>query len=111
MNAAAHPAAHVPAPPPGPGDAAPAEADGPRAVALRRMRWHARRGLLENDLMLARFFDRHGTALDDAAVAALERLLALPDGELLDLALCRSQPEGALDAAPVRRVLEMLRAA
>ena len=85
--------------------------DGPAAAALRRMRWHARRGLLENDLMLERFFERHAPGLDAGAMAALERLLALPDGELLDLALGRAQLEADLDAAPVRHVLGLLREA
>jgi antitoxin CptB len=88
-----------------------ADPDGASAVALRRLRWHARRGLLENDLMLARFFDRHGASLDAGAVGALECLLALPDGELLDLALGRTQLQGTLDVAPMRAVLALLRAA
>ena len=96
--------------PPAPGPAG-ADPDGPAAVALRRLRWHARRGLLENDLMLGRFFERHAAALDSGTVAALEQLLDLPDGELLDLALGRAEPAGALDVAPVRTVLGMLRGA
>jgi len=88
-----------------------ADPDAPAAVALRRLRWHARRGLLENDLMLERFFERHARGLDATAIAALERLLALPDGQLLDLALGREQLQGDLDAEPVRHVLELLRAA
>jgi len=88
-----------------------ADPDAPAAVALRRLRWHARRGLLENDLMLGRFFERHAAALDAPAVAALELLLGLPDGDLLDLALGRSEPQGCLDAAPVRHVLGLLRTA
>ena len=88
-----------------------ADPDAPDAVALRRLRWHARRGLLENDLMLERFFRRHALDLDAGAIAALERLLALPDGQLLDLALGRAQLEADLDAGPVRQVLELLRAA
>jgi antitoxin CptB len=92
-------------------EAVPADPDGAAAVALRRLRWHARRGLLENDLMLARFFERHGAGLDGAAAGALARLLDLPDGELLDLALGRAEPQGELDEAPVRTVLGMLRAA
>ena len=89
----------------------PADPDGAAAVALRRLRWHARRGLLENDLMLARYFERHAHAMDAVAVAALERLLDLPDGELLDLALGRAELHGALDVAAVRTVLGQLRAA
>lgn len=88
-----------------------ADPDDAGAVALRRLRWHARRGLLENDLMLARFFDRHAAHLDAGSVAALERLLDLPDGVLLDLALGRAELQGALDVAPVRAVLALLRAA
>jgi antitoxin CptB len=54
-------------------------------VELRRLRWRCRRGLLENDLVLQRFLDRHGAELDDAMVAALNELLALPDPELWEL--------------------------
>jgi antitoxin CptB len=51
-------------------------------VELRRLRWRCRRGLLENDLVLARFLDRHGATLDAGRRAALAELLALPDPEL-----------------------------
>ena len=57
------------------------------AADLRRLRWRARRGLLENDLLLGRFLDRYGTTLDAAQKAALLKLLELPDTELLDLLL------------------------
>ena len=81
------------------------------AAALRRLRWRARRGLLENDLVLTRFLEREGAALAPQARTALAALLELPDGELLDLLLERSQLRGALDRAPVREVLAMLRSA
>jgi antitoxin CptB len=81
------------------------------AVALRRLRWQARRGLLENDLMLGRFFDRHAAALDAGSMVALASLLDLADGELLDLALGRAEPRGALDNPAVRSTLALLRAA
>ena len=51
-------------------------------LELRRLRWRCRRGLLENDLVLARFVDRYGTSLDEGRLAALNELLALPDPEL-----------------------------
>jgi antitoxin CptB len=51
-------------------------------VDLRRLRWRCRRGLLENDLVLARFLDRHAAGLDAGGLAALNALLALPDPEL-----------------------------
>jgi antitoxin CptB len=61
---------------------------------LARLRWRCRRGMLENDLLLTRFLDRRGAALSEADVAALDRLLDLPDGELWDV-LC-----GRTSAAP-----------
>ena len=49
---------------------------------LNRLRWRCRRGLLENDLVLERFLERHGAALDRERLAALDELLALPDPDL-----------------------------
>ena len=37
----------------------------------RRLRWRARRGLLENDLIFERFFDRYEESLSDDDVYAL----------------------------------------
>jgi antitoxin CptB len=90
------------------GDAA--DADSAANALLRRLRWRARRGLLENDLVLNRFFDRHGAQLTPAMLEVLAELLELPDGELLDLVLDRQQVHGALDRAPVRELLALLRA-
>lgn len=78
-------------------------------LELRRLRWRARRGLLENDVLLGRYFDRHPGALDADQVTALAVLLELPDNDLLDLLLARTEPAGAVDTAPVRAVLSMMR--
>ena len=64
-------------------------------VALNRLRWRCRRGLLENDLILARFLDARGAAITDDEVAALDRLLDLADGELWDLIAGRAEPDDA----------------
>jgi antitoxin CptB len=77
----------------------------------RRLRWRARRGLLENDLIIERFLDRFETSLDEAQVAALMRLLELSDNELLDLLLARTEPGPALAGDDDRRLLDQLRAA
>jgi len=87
-----------------------ADPDGPASVQLRRLRWQARRGMLENDLLLGRFFERHAAGLDAAAMAALDRLLQLPDGELLDLVLGQGALPAALDGPGERALMEMLRA-
>jgi len=77
--------------------------------ALGRLRWRCRRGLLENDLLIERFFARHGDALTAVQARALERLMELPDNDLLDLLLRRTEPGPAHDRADVREVLELLR--
>ena len=49
-----------------------------------RLRWRARRGLLENDIVFERFFGRYEHDLTDADVGALSRLLDLSDNDLMD---------------------------
>ncbi|MFP5406486.1 MAG: succinate dehydrogenase assembly factor 2 [Gammaproteobacteria bacterium] len=80
------------------------------AVRRRRLRWRSRRGLLENDLVITRFLDRHADTLTDFEVAGLDELLDLPDNELLDLILARVEP-GERFSAQARRVLALLRQA
>jgi antitoxin CptB len=74
-----------------------------------RLRWRARRGLLENDLILERFFNRYEDSLSDDDVAALTCLLNLGDNDLLDLLLARKEPEGDLARREVVRLVNMLR--
>jgi len=62
---------------------------------LERLRWRCRRGLLENDLILARFLDARGDEITEAEAAALGRLLELADGELWDLLSGRAEPGDA----------------
>ena len=76
-----------------------------------RLRWRARRGLLENDLILTRFLDRHEAGLSDDDVGALTRLLDLSDNELMDILLARREPDPPLDDPAARRVIGLLRAA
>jgi antitoxin CptB len=76
-----------------------------------RLRWRARRGLLENDLILTQYLDAHEKDLTDVEVGALTQLFELGDNELLDLLLGRVEPEGALDRSAVKMVLEQIRAA
>ena len=78
-------------------------------LQVRRLRWRARRGLLENDVILSRFFDRHADSIDAGHGEALAVLLELADKDLLDLLLARSEPRGALDTAPVRSLLGLMR--
>ena len=75
-----------------------------------RLRWRARRGLLENDLIITRYLDAYEKGLTDVEVGALTVLFELGDNELLDLILARTEPDGALDTPPIRAVLAQMRA-
>jgi antitoxin CptB len=80
-----------------------------QAEALRRLRWRARRGLLENDLLIMRFLDRQGDSLSASEADALARLLDLSEPELLELLLGDGVPAPELDVPPVRAMLRRLR--
>jgi antitoxin CptB len=72
-----------------------------------RTRWHCRRGMLENDLLLGCFLDHGYDRLDQEGRDAFERLLAYPDNLLLDLVLGR---QGTVDAG-IARIVPLIRAA
>jgi antitoxin CptB len=75
-----------------------------------RLRWRARRGLLENDLIVTRFLDAHETGLTDEEVDAFSRLMELADNELMDLLLARKEPAGGdVDFPHVHALLARLR--
>jgi antitoxin CptB len=76
---------------------------------ISRLKWRCRRGLLENDLFVQRFFQRFELTLTLAQVEGLQRLMDLADNDLLDLFLARKEPEGELDRPEVRDVLAQLR--
>ncbi|HUR87775.1 MAG TPA: succinate dehydrogenase assembly factor 2 [Ramlibacter sp.] len=77
--------------------------------SLSKLRWRCRRGLLENDLFIERFFERHGAGLTMTQGAALSGLMDLADNDLLDLLLARKEPEGELDTNEIRAMLGLLR--
>ncbi|WHZ12740.1 MAG: Succinate dehydrogenase flavin-adding protein, antitoxin of CptAB toxin-antitoxin [Burkholderiaceae bacterium] len=81
------------------------------ARALGRLKWRCRRGLLENDLILERFFQRHEERLTARQGAALGALMELSDNDLLDLNLSRktlAQVAPALDSEDVRELLRQM---
>ncbi|MEX1168005.1 MAG: succinate dehydrogenase assembly factor 2 [Hydrogenophaga sp.] len=78
--------------------------------AFSKLRWRCRRGLLENDLFIEKFFGRYENSLTVRQAEALGVLMDLSDNDLLDLLLGRKQPEGALAQEDVTQVLGMLRA-
>jgi antitoxin CptB len=80
------------------------------AHALGKLRWRCRRGLLENDLLLERFFAR-AEPVTEADALALADLMELADNDLLDLFLGRQKPPAHLDRPEVRRIVEAVRTA
>lgn len=71
--------------------------------------WKSRRGLLENDLILQKFFQDHLSTLSIEDKLGLELLLGLNDNDLLDLFLKRTELTGSLDTPNVNVVLEKIR--
>lgn len=79
------------------------------AKKIYQLRSAARRGLLENDLILERFFHRFAHELNEEQGKALSMLLQLDDNDLLDLLLARKELNPAMDSDSARVILGMLR--
>ena len=76
---------------------------------MSKLKWRCRRGLLENDLFIERFFARHESGLTVRQAQALGVVMDLSDNDLAR-SVARSQvPEGPLAEPEVLQVLEMLR--
>jgi antitoxin CptB len=80
---------------------------------LYRLKSDARRGLLENDLILQRFFERYGSQLSVEDGNVLSRLLALDDNDLMDLLIGRKESVASLEkemqADSFKMILKKLR--
>lgn len=57
-----------------------------------RLRWRCRRGLLELDIILQRFLDKHYVQLDETQLKTFESLLSLPDNDLWDIISSKKEP-------------------
>ncbi|HET7197402.1 MAG TPA: succinate dehydrogenase assembly factor 2 [Burkholderiales bacterium] len=75
------------------------------SLERHRLKWKCRRGLLELDLVLGRFLEKFDPQGSDAQ--RLSALLDLPDNDLLDIAMGRSERY----AAELKDVVARLRAA
>jgi len=80
--------------------------------ALSKLKWRCRRGLLENDLFIERFFNKFESTLTIGQAQGLTALMDLSDNDLLDLHLGRkplAEVSPELNRADVQEVLDMLR--
>lgn len=75
---------------------------------IERVRWRCRRGMLELDIVLARFVENHYAALDEAGREAFDGLLDMPDAALWDIITGKGN---APLADSQLAVLELIRAA
>ena len=83
--------------------------DGKQALderALSKLHWRSRRGLLENDLFIQKFFKQHESHLTVGHARGMYELMDLSDNDLLDIFLQRKDlPEKPL----TEEALEVLR--
>ena len=77
--------------------------------SLSKLRWRSRRGLLENDLFIERFFHRHAAELTVGQARGMYVLMDLSDNDLMDLLLRRTALQTEISTEEVREVLDMLR--
>lgn len=73
-----------------------------------RLRWRARRGLLENDLIITRFLDQYEAELTDVDVSALSLLFEMDDNDLLDVLLAREDLDGVYNTSDIRRLVAQM---
>ena len=66
--------------------------------ALSKLKWRCRRGLLENDLLIEKFFAKHDTSLTFGRAKGMNDLMELSDNDLLDLLLRRKEPSDLPEA-------------
>ncbi|MEY3991349.1 MAG: hypothetical protein RIS04_112 [Pseudomonadota bacterium] len=77
--------------------------------SLSKLRWRCRRGLLENDLFIERFFDKHASCMTVGQARGMYTLMDLSDNDLMDLLLRRKELQPEISTDEVRQVLNMLR--
>ena len=90
-------------------DALPDDAPLPSA-ALSKLRWRCRRGLLENDLFIERFFNRHAPDMTVGHARSMYALMELADNDLLDVFLGRPHTQAVAQQEDVKALLSLIQA-
>ena len=78
--------------------------------ALSKLRWRCRRGLLENDLFIERFFNRYAPQMTVGQARGLYVLMDLSDNDLMDLFMKRKPLGADIESEEVSEVLSLLTA-
>ena len=79
------------------------------ALERKRLVWRCRRGLLENDIILQRFFAKFTSELTEEEWLAFKEMLDLGDNELLDLFLGKEELNKKFDNSVSRSLLQKIR--
>jgi antitoxin CptB len=78
--------------------------------ALSKLRWRCRRGLLENDLFIERFFNRYAPQMTVGQARGMYILMDLSDNDLMDLFMKRKPLGADIASEEVNEVLSLLTA-
>ena len=78
--------------------------------ALSKLRWRCRRGLLENDLFIERFFNRYAPQMTVGQARGMYILMDLSDNDLMDLFMKRKPLGADIASEEVIEVLSLLTA-
>lgn len=71
-----------------------------------RVRWRCRRGMLELDIVLQRFVDKHYIQLNECELRQFEALLDLPDNDLWDM-IAEKKEVNDIKLQPVLQLLQI----
>lgn len=69
-----------------------------------RIRWQCRRGMLELDLLLLGFFDRHYLQLDSAAQSLFEQFLTNNDQDLYSWLVKKETPDDLIFVELINKI-------
>ena len=78
--------------------------------ALSKLRWRCRRGLLENDLFIERFYNRYAPQMTVGQARGMYILMDLSDNDLMDLFMKRKPLGAEIKSEEVSEVLSLLMA-
>ena len=80
------------------------------SAELSKLRWRCRRGLLENDLFIERFFNRHAPDMTVGQARSMYALMELADNDLLDVFLGRPHTQAVALQEDVKALLSLMQA-
>lgn len=72
---------------------------------LDRIRWRCRRGMLELDIILQGFVDKHYVQLNKTELKYFDALLSLPDHDLWDMITSKKEVED-IKLQPILQLLQ-----